>query len=141
MTAFFQALYGTASVLRKEVVAAWEDERYQKIHLGSENIPFLQFPRRNFSLNMGEGTLDLSLAEVRQLLASIESACERRVVVDVKIRDTSWTTDARLKPKNPDRVQIWFRGSPGGFGATVSRQGLLSACDEFSSLFGRNDVA
>lgn len=135
--AFFQALSRAASVIRREVVAAWEDEKYQRIHLGSANIPFIRFPRRSFSLHMGEGSVELSLAEIRELLASIESACERRDVVEVKIRDVSWTTDARLKPKNPDSVAIRFWGPPGGLSTTASRQGLLSGCDEFASLFGR----
>jgi hypothetical protein len=137
MKAFFQALHRTASALRREAVAVWEDEKYQRIHLGSENSPFIRFPRRNFSLNTGDGSVELSLAEVRELLASIGSACERRDIVEAKIGDISWTTDARLKAKNPDRVGIRYWGPSGGLSATVSRKGLLSACDEFSSLFGR----
>jgi hypothetical protein len=80
--AFFQALQRTASALHRRAVAVWEDEKYQRIHLGSENVPFIRFPRRNFSLNTGDGSVELSLAEMRELLASIESACERRDIVE-----------------------------------------------------------
>ena len=134
MKAIFRALYRTS-------LALWEDEKYQRIQLTSlENALFIRFPRPNFTFvcNLAEtGSADLSLAEVGELLASIEAACQRRDIVDVKIGDLSWTTDASLQAKDPDSIAINYWGPMGGLSARVSRQRLLSACKEFSSIFGQ----
>jgi hypothetical protein len=103
MKAFLQALYRMVS---------WNDEKYHRIKLVGDT-PCIRFPRLKFTLFTGEGSVDLSVAEISGLLASIKTACERRDIVHVKIGDLSWTTDARLREKKPDRVAIrcW---TPGG---------------------------
>ena len=100
----------------------------------------LKFDHPGFELwcNFGESSkVDLSFDEVRALLASIVSACERSEVSKVKFGRLSWTTDARMNSNHPDRVSVRFSGALGfGHIGALSRRRLLSACREFSSRYG-----
>ena len=99
----------------------------------------LKFDHPGFELwcSLGESSkISLSFDEARALLASIASACERSEIDKVKFGRLSWTTDARLNPKHPDRVTVKFNGALGLGHVGLSRRRLLSACREFSSRYG-----
>jgi hypothetical protein len=117
-----------------------EDKNYQRIHLtGSDYGLFLRFRDLKFELrcNAGEpARVDLSLDEVRALFASMATACERQEATKIRIGDLSWATDARLSPKRPDRIFVRFSGPLGLGSIGLSRRRVLSACEEFSSIFG-----
>jgi hypothetical protein len=87
--------------------------------------------------NLGESSrMDLSFDDASSLIRSIKSACESMNVVKLKIGRLSWTTDARPKPKRPDRLVVKFSG-PLGFGHVgLSRREVLSACEDFSERHG-----
>jgi hypothetical protein len=68
--------------------------------------------------------------------ASIEAACERRDVVEIKIGNLSLTTDATPNPQYPDCVIMTYKiGARDS--AKLNRERLLSACKEFYDIFGR----
>jgi len=80
--------------------------------------------------------MDLSFDEVRALFASIESACESQESAKVRIGRLSWTTDARPNLKDPDQLVVKFSGPLGWGHIGLSRRCVLSACEEFSRVFG-----
>jgi hypothetical protein len=137
--AFFLALYRTVRASMERVTS--EDKNYQRIQLTDSDYGlYLKFPSLKFQLRCSEGessSVDLSLDEARALFASIAAACERQDMIKVKIGYLSWTTDARLNPKRPDHVVVKFSG-PLGLGIIgLSRRRVVSACEEFSSIFGQ----
>ena len=101
---------------------------------------YVRFLGTGFQLrcNLGEASsTELSLDEVRALFASIASACESQEIVRTRIGRLSWTTDARPNPKHPDRLVVKFSGPLGLGHIGLSRRVLLSACEEFSSIYGQ----
>jgi len=102
---------------------------------------FLYYRHPTFELlcTAGEASsVDLSFDEAQALFASIASACGRLEIVQVKLDRLSWTTDARLNPKHPDRVIVKFSGALGWGNIGLNRRHLLSACQEFADAFGTN---
>jgi len=117
-----------------------ENQTYQRIHLTDyEGGLFVRFRDSNFQLRCNAGeprSIDLSLDEVRDLFASMTTACERQEMTQIEIGDLSWTTDARLNEKRPDRISVRFSGSLGLGIIGLSRRRVRSACEEFWSIFG-----
>ncbi|MEH2500145.1 hypothetical protein V1294_006624 [Bradyrhizobium sp. AZCC 1678] len=117
------------------------DENYQRIHLTvSDYGLFLRFRDLKFELrcNAGEpSSVNLSLGEVRALFASMATTCERQEITKIRIGDLSWATDAILRPKRPNRIFVRFSGPLGLGSIELSRRRVLSACEEFSSIFGQ----
>ena len=118
-----------------------EDKSYRRIHLTNFDYGlFLRFRMLEFELrcNAGEPAwVALSLDEARALFESMAAACKRQEMTKIQIGDLSWTTDARLNPNHPDRLVVRFSGQLGLGNIGLSRRRVLSACEEFSGIFGQ----
>jgi len=80
----------------------------------------------------------LSVNEARQVLRSIQHACDLNDVVKIKVGELTWTTDARLGSKDAEDIVIKFDG-PGGFVRTpAKRKDVTAAMTEFVNRFGPN---
>ncbi|MGJ4947291.1 hypothetical protein [Bradyrhizobium sp. HKCCYLS20291] len=122
-----------------------ENERvYEKIQLfGRRDGIYVGFRRPTFLLDctLGDvGSVELSLDEARMLFQSIREACERQDIVKVNSLNLSWTTDARPRSKDPDKVVVRFRGGLGGLNIALSREQLLAASDQFFATFRESRV-
>jgi hypothetical protein len=141
--AHLRALYRAARSSMERVAS--EVNNYRRIQLTESDYGlYLSLRGPNFQLrcNAGEtSSVDLSLDEARALFASITSACERQEMTKVEMRDLSWTTDARPNPKHPDRLAIRFSGQLGLGSMGLSRRRVLSACEEFSNIFGQGSTS
>lgn len=100
---------------------------------------YVEFLGPGFRLwcNLGESSaMDMSIEDVRALFTSIALACERQEAIKTRIGRLSWTTDARPNPKHPERLLVKFSGPLGSGNVGLNRRHVLSACTEFSSVFG-----
>lgn len=134
--AFFRAFYRTvrASI---EQARLEREQQFQAIELTElGHALYFRFPRHlvRFGYSFGEtvGGVDLSLADARALVESIELACRQNDVVSVDLREFSLRIDARVKDTNSNSVTVWIGYSSLRFG----RARLLAGCNEFSDVFG-----
>lgn len=84
---------------------------------------------------MGGTSVDLSLEDVRALFGAISDACEKQEISKAEIGPLSVKIDARPNPKHPDRLIVRF-SAPLGLNTDLSRRRVISACEEFSVIFG-----
>src|SRR2546423_462902 len=127
-----------------------EGRNYQRIELTDGNGGlYLKFPNPEFKLKnpefesefelvntLGEAsTIALSLDEARTLLAAIASACDHQELGVAQIGYMRVKIDARPNPKHPDWLIIRF-GPPFNLITDLNRQRMMSACEEFSRIFG-----
>ena len=77
----------------------------------------------------------LSVDEATQIFRSIKRACDLHEVIEVKVGELSWTTDARLQ-SNPDKVIIVLNGQQGYTRTDATREDIAAAITEFSNRFG-----
>ena len=110
---------------------------YEKIAL-TDRL-YLGVPKMEITLVslIGEAqTAKLSVDDARQVLRSVTQACDLNNVVEIKVGDLTWITDARVKSGNPDQIVIKFSNSQGSTRTSATRAGLLAATEEFVSRFG-----
>lgn len=131
-------------VLFRSLWRAWSDDlSREKINIG-EYIYF-RLPKDKatmkgdlslISLNADDVQSNkLSVSDATQLFHSIKRACDLQDVVEVKVGDLSWKTDARLK-SDPALMTVVFNG-PGGYThATVKRNDVTEAILAFANKFG-----
>lgn len=81
-------------------------------------------------------SMKLSVDEAKQIFLSIEQACTRESVVNIKIGELSWMTGARPKA-NSDKVVIVFDGPLGYTHAVAQRRDVVAALAKFADRFGR----
>jgi hypothetical protein len=79
-------------------------------------------------------TMEMSMAEARQVLDSLKLAYELRDFQSVKAGDLTCMTDCRVDPKRPDRVTIKFRGSISA-NTFMSRASVGAALEEYEKKF------
>jgi hypothetical protein len=77
-------------------------------------------------------SMKLSIDEAAQIFQSILHACDVREVVEARIGELAWITDARLRP-NSDDVIIKFDGPLGRTRAIVRREDVAKAIAEFAN--------
>ncbi len=78
----------------------------------------------------------LLIADATAIFRSIKSACDMQEVVEIKVGELSWKTDARLQSTDRDRMIIEFNG-PSGFGReVVKRDRVIAALADFKAKFG-----
>ena len=145
---FLLTLYGIVQRSMERLTS--EGSNYQRIELTGSNYGlYLRFPNPEFELknpefepefelhnNIGEASAcALSLDEAQALFAAIASTCERQEVGVAQIGLLRVKTDARPNPRHPDTLNIRF-GAPIGLNIDLGRQRVMSACEEFSSIFG-----
>ncbi|MBR2120518.1 MAG: hypothetical protein IJ935_18110 [Afipia sp.] len=139
--AFFLALYRTVRASAERVMS--EDKNFQRIELTDSDYDLcLNFPRPRFQLNSRLGevtTVDLSLEEARALFGFIAYACEKQNIFRAKIGHMSVRINAQPNPKHPDRLRVRF-GQPLGLWTDLSRQRVMAAHEEFSTIFGETST-
>lgn len=135
---FFQVLLRSLSRALSHVLS--EIGAYEKIDLTKD--VYLRVPKAElFLMSVGAGgsdvvqSMSLSVDEAKQIFQSIERACDLREIVEVKVGDLSWTTDARLR-SNPDEIIIMFNGPQGRTRAIAKREDVAAAVAEFTRRFG-----
>jgi hypothetical protein len=101
---------------------------------------YFQIPRFRVELNVSatelSGNAEISLAETRQIFASIKSAYELQNIQRVKAGDLICTTDCRVDPQHPDRVTIKFEGSLSA-NAYLHRATVRAALGQYEKKFRR----
>ena len=136
VTGFFRWLCGTILASIERLTS--EEAGYQRIQFTESQYGlYLRFRDQTFQIRSGAlemTSVDLSLGDVRDLFASIASACERQEKITADFGDMSWTTDARLNENRPDRLFVRIRGSHGRGTIGLSRRRVLFACEEFSKI-------
>jgi hypothetical protein len=137
---FFQVLRRSLSKALSQVLS--EVGAYEKIILTKRF--YVRVPKAElFLMWVGGGGSDviqstrLSVDEAQQIFQSIKRACDLRGIVEVKVGDLSWTTDARLR-SNPDEIIIVCNGPQGRTREIAKREDVAAAVAEFTHRFGLN---
>jgi hypothetical protein len=133
-----RVLFRTSSQALSQILS--EVSAFEKIAL-SERL-YMRVPKAELTL-MSLGALGsdvvesmkLSVNEAEQIFRSIKHACDLQDVVEVKIGDLSWKTDARVK-SNPDEIIIVFNGPLGYTRDTARREDVAAAIDKFTNRYG-----
>ena len=102
---------------------------------------YLRIPKVELILSVGAGgseviqSMKLSVGEAQEIFQSIKRACDLHEIVEIKVGELSWRTDARLN-SNPDKIIIVFDG-PLGYTRTIARrEDVAAAIIEFTNRFG-----
>src|SRR5438105_4097749 len=100
---FFQVLLRSLSKALSQALS--EVGAYEKIAL--TNGLYIRVPKAELVLmSVGAGgseviqSMRLSVDEAKQIFQSIKRACDLREIVEIKVGELYWTTDARLR-SNP----------------------------------------
>jgi hypothetical protein len=137
---FFQVLRSSLSQALSQALSRVGS--YEKITL-TDGL-YLRIPKAELTLmSLGAGgsevvqSMKLSVNEAEQIFRSIKRACDLQEVVEVKIGDLSWKTDASLK-SSPDEIIIVFNGPLGYAREVARREDVVAAVAEFTNRFGLN---
>ena len=135
---FFQVLLRSLSqALTQALSEIGSNER-----IGLTDGLYLRIPKAELILmSVGAGgseviqSMKLSVGEAQEIFQSIKRACDLHEIVEIKVGELSWRTDARLK-SNPDKIIIVFDG-PLGYTRTIARrEDVAAAITEFTNRFG-----
>jgi hypothetical protein len=86
-------------------------------------------------ISLGGGTiisLRFSVDEAKQVFRSIKHACDLHDVVEIKVGDVSWETDAR----SPEKIIVVFKRSLEYTREIAKREDVVMAITEFTNRFG-----
>jgi hypothetical protein len=135
---FFRVLY--QSILDGVSKALHEAGADRRISL-TDHI-WLQIPKSELTLwSVGSGgseivdNKDISVEEARDIFESIKRACESNDVVNIRIKELAWTTDARVRSK-PDEIILTFETSLARTRASAKRSDVLMAVAKFNARYG-----
>ena len=130
-----RVLFRTSSQAMSQILS--EVSAFEKVAL-SDRL-YIRVPKAELTLmSLGSDvvqSMKLSVKEAEQIFRSIKQACDLQDVVEVKIGDLSWKTDARVK-SNPDEIIIVVNGPLGYTRDTVRREDVAAAIDKFTNRYG-----
>src|ERR1700761_1781989 len=135
---FFKVLYRSIlNGISKTLRGAGTDNRISL----TDHI-WVQIPKSELTLwSVGAGgseivdNKDISVEEARDIFVSIKRACELNDVVNIQIKELSWTTDARTR-SNPDEIILTFETPLSRMRALAKRSDVLMAAGKFNSRYG-----
>ncbi len=79
--------------------------------------------------------MGLSIDEAGEIFGSMKRACDHHEIVEIKVGELSWKTDARSKSDH-DEVIIVFNGPLGYTRDIARREDVAAAVAEFANRFG-----
>jgi hypothetical protein len=133
---FFQILLRSLS---QALSQAWSNiGDYETIELNGRL--YLRFPKAEVTLKSEGGgevmqSMKLSIEEATQIFQSIQRAYDLHEIVEIKVGELSWITDARLR-SNSDEIIIKFDGPLGRTREIARREDVARAIAEFADRFG-----